>query len=131
LKYLFDLKVEPKPQQRPRIYRNRVFDPSREYKQSLKVQLHSQFSDKLIEAPIFLKLVFRMPIPKATTKAKMKAILNDEVFHIKRPDVDNLAKAVLDALNDTVIKDDSQIYSLLADKVYSQSPGIYIELVTE
>jgi Holliday junction resolvase RusA-like endonuclease len=103
LRYLFDLKVEPKPQQRPRIYRNRVFDPSREYKQSLKVQLRSQFSDKLIEAPIFLKLVFRMPIPKATTKAKMKDILNSELFHVKRPDIDNLAKAVLDALNDTVM----------------------------
>ena len=93
--------------------------------------MRSQFSEPLIDAPIFLKLVFRMPIPKATTKAKMKAILNSELFHVKRPDIDNLAKAVLDALNDTVIKDDSQIYSLLADKVYSQSPGIYIELVTE
>jgi Holliday junction resolvase RusA-like endonuclease len=131
LKYSFDLNVEPKPQQRPRLYGKRVYDPSKEYKSSLKVQLRSQFLWDIIDSPIFLKLVFRMPIPKTTTKARMKAILNGEIFYTKRPDIDNLAKAVLDSLNGVIIEDDSQIYGLRAEKVYSQNPGIFIEIITE
>lgn len=131
MKYYFDLTVEPKPQQRPRLYGKRVYDPSKEYKSSLKVQMRSQFSEPLIEEPIFLKIVFRMPIPKSTTKARMKAILNGEALYTKRPDIDNLVKAVLDSLNNVVIGDDSQIYGLRAEKIYSQNPGIFIEIITE
>lgn len=129
--YSFDLRIKPEPQQRVRFYRKRAYDPSKEYKKSLKLQLLSQFSGELIEDPIFLRLTFRMPIPKSTTKARMKAILNGEVFHVKRPDIDNLAKAALDALNDTVIKDDSQIYALHTNKIYSACPGITMLLATE
>jgi Holliday junction resolvase RusA-like endonuclease len=129
--YSFDLRIKPEPQQRVRIYRKRAYDPSKEYKKSLKIQLLSQFSGELIDQPIFLSLTFRMPIPKSTTKAQMKAILNGEVFHVKRPDIDNLAKAALDALNDTIIKDDSQIYALHTNKVYSTCPGISMLLTTE
>jgi len=38
--------------------------------------------------------------------------------HFKRPDIDNLAKAVQDALEGVVYEDDSQIYWLLARKYY-------------
>lgn len=130
--YSFDLRVKPEPQQRVRFYRNRAYDPSKEYKKSLKVQLLSQFCGKpLIEDPIFLRLTFRMPIPKSTTKSKMRKILNGEIYHVKRPDIDNLAKAALDALNDTIIKDDSQIYSLHTNKIYSTHPGISLLITTE
>ena len=93
----------------------------------------SQFTRKgeLIECAVLIKLVFRMPIAKSVTKAKMKAILNHEVHHTKKPDVDNLCKAVLDAMNGIILKDDSQVYGLQAYKWYSQSPGIYMELITE
>jgi Holliday junction resolvase RusA-like endonuclease len=42
----------------------------------------------------------------------------------KKPDLDNLAKSVLDALNGVIYQDDSQIVSLHMTKVYSQYPGI-------
>lgn len=46
-----------------------------------------------------------------------------------RPDLDKLARAVLDALERAkVILDDAQIVSLVAEKRYSAVPGVEIEL---
>ncbi len=39
--------------------------------------------------------------------------------HIKKPDVDNLAKSVLDGMNKIVYDDDSQIIVLLTSKEYA------------
>lgn len=41
-----------------------------------------------------------------------------------RPDIDNLVKAVTDALNGILWKDDSQIVSLSAEKRYGESGRI-------
>lgn len=47
---------------------------------------------------------------------------NRETAHIKKPDLDNMAKSVLDALNGLAYIDDSQIYSLTLFKTYSEQP---------
>jgi Holliday junction resolvase RusA-like endonuclease len=44
----------------------------------------------------------------------------------KKPDLDNLAKSVLDGLNGVVYLDDSQLVSLHITKVYDHSPGVDI-----
>ena len=43
-----------------------------------------------------------------------------------RSDLDNVVKAVQDALNGVIYKDDAQIVSLHATKKYDMSPGIEI-----
>ena len=126
----FELSVSPIPQKSVRFYGKRAYDPSKEYKEGLKRQLRKQCSGKLIDGAIAIKIVFKMPIPKCTTKERIKKMLMGEVFHVKRPDVDNLTKAVFDSLNGVVICDDSQIYSLYAKKIYSTCPGISISLRT-
>ena len=40
----------------------------------------------------------------------------------KRPDIDNYAKLVLDALSGVFYKDDSQVTALVVTKVYDQNP---------
>ena len=41
-------------------------------------------------------------------------------WYDKKPDVDNIAKAVLDALNGIAYDDDKQITSLVIDKKYGE-----------
>ena len=45
----------------------------------------------------------------------------------KKPDADNIAKVVSDALNGIVYEDDSQICDLNVKKLYTvQEPGVYV-----
>lgn len=78
------------------------------------------------EEPICVNIVFGMPIPVSTPKSKKDKMLEGILQHTKRPDLDNLLKAVLDALNGVAWEDDSQIVRISAMKEYSEKPYIYI-----
>ena len=77
--------------------------------------------------PIRLTVTFLMPRPKYMMTAKYP---NREMPpHIKRPDLDNLIKAVKDALSGVAWKDDCQVCSIIAEKAYtekSESPCVMI-----
>lgn len=74
-----------------------------------------------LDGPLSLDLVFHMPKPKSAKRNKY--------WCDKRPDLDNLVKAIKDVLKGLLYRDDSQIVSLKADKAYSPSPGVYIEIL--
>lgn len=62
------------------------------------------------------------PIPLSTSK-KRKALMMDGLIRpAKRPDCDNIAKAVLDALNSVAYNDDKQIIEMVVRKWYSDVP---------
>ena len=46
----------------------------------------------------------------------------------KKPDIDNIAKSVLDALNKFVFKDDNQVSKLSVEKRYAEEEKIYIKV---
>ena len=74
------------------------------------------------DKPLKAEIIFYMPIPKSASKKIKTAMKNGETAHIKKPDLDNMAKSVLDALNGLAYIDDSQIYSLTLFKTYSEQP---------
>jgi Holliday junction resolvase RusA-like endonuclease len=49
---------------------------------------------------------------------------------VKRPDLDNIVKAITDGMNGVVYEDDSQIVSLHATKVYGTDAMVEV-MVTE
>ena len=59
-------------------------------------------------------------IPKSWTKAKKAAAEADEIYPGK-PDIDNIAKIVLDSFNGVVFEDDAQVYDLKVFKRYAES----------
>ena len=61
-------------------------------------------------------------IPKSISKVKHDAMENGHIMPTKKPDCDNIAKAVLDALNGIAYYDDSQITHLIIRKFYSDTP---------
>ena len=50
----------------------------------------------------------------------------DEIKPTKKPDADNIAKAVCDALNGIACKDDSQVVDLTVRKHYSKFPRVQV-----
>ena len=51
---------------------------------------------------------------------------NGDLMPAKKPDIDNIAKAVLDALNSVAYRDDTQIVELQIRKQYSEKPRLEI-----
>lgn len=57
--------------------------------------------------------------------------LRGEILPTKKPDVDNIAKTILDALNGVIYRDDSQVVELVIKKSYIESlPYVGIKLTT-
>ncbi len=54
-----------------------------------------------------------------------------EISPMKKPDLDNIAKIILDSLNQIAFKDDSQVTSLRVEKVYSERPCVEVRLAME
>lgn len=111
------LDIEPVPASRPRVTRRGISyyaEPYRSHKQKLKELLQKQWP---IEPLKWKRLVIDIEVvvkrPKATK-------LDDPL-----PDVDNYAKAVLDAMNKVVIADDKYVKRLTVEKAWADpgSPG--------
>lgn len=59
------------------------------------------------------------------TKSGLRKI-NGEEKPTKKPDLDNIAKAVLDGLNGVAFVDDSQVVRLIVDKHYAEQPKVVV-----
>ena len=79
--------------------------------------------------PVYVDVVFYMPIAQSLSGIKKRQMANGVIAHTTKPDVDNLLKLVLDCLNDLVIEDDSQIVELRGKKIYSNKPGTLIRII--
>lgn len=55
-------------------------------------------------------------------------MLDDEISPLKKPDIDNIAKVVLDAINNYVIKDDIQVSKMSVEKKYSENEKLIIKI---
>ena len=66
----------------------------------------------------FIHLTF--PIPQSYSKKRSEACLAGLEKHLKRPDADNVAKAVIDGMSQIIFVNDSQIVSLHIHKGYGE-----------
>jgi len=121
----------PKAQGRPRIVRFAngkagLKDPeaSRDWKNYVRMCVAEKVSGP-ISGPVALELWFYLPVPRSFSRRRRLAALAGEVLPAKKPDLDNLVKAVLDALLGVAIEDDRQVIELKAGKLYG-TPGVNI-----
>ena len=77
---------------------------------------------------ISVEVTAHYPIPKSATKAAVEAMQAGRMLPSRKPDIDNVLKIVLDALNGEAYKDDSRVVNVSASKVYSHTPKLVIEM---
>lgn len=63
---------------------------------------------------------------RSMSKKKREAMLLGELLPAKKPDIDNIVKAVLDALNGVAYRDDTQVVELHVRKQYSEKPRVEV-----
>ena len=89
-----------------------------------KAQAGSGFAGGI---PLKASIIAYFPIPKSASKKKAAAM--DGTFHTSRPDADNVAKAILDALNGYLYPDDSAVQIDRCWKVYTNgAPRAEVEI---
>lgn len=69
------------------------------------------------------------PIPKSTSKKKRAEMLDGQIRPTKKPDADNIAKSILDALNGVAYYDDAQICELFVFKYYGDNPCVELSIM--
>tara|TARA_R100000664_G_scaffold2996_1_gene7057 strand:- start:33632 stop:34060 length:429 start_codon:yes stop_codon:yes gene_type:complete len=123
---------KPKPQQRHRhTRRGFTYDPSSKDKKDFLALIHSQAPKQPLIGDISIKVVFGMPYVKKhyrTGKYSGELKPNSPKRCIKKPDIDNLLKFIMDAGNKVIWYDDSQIWKVKMKKIYTENPLTLIEI---
>lgn len=123
---------EPRGKGRPRVTRNGTYTDSetKAYEQKIIAYYRKTFGGYTWpdEAFISVKVIAYYPIPKSATKAAKAAMQAGKMFPSRKPDIDNVLKVVLDALNGVAYKDDSRVVRVEAEKRYSFVPRLEIRL---
>lgn len=73
---------------------------------------------QLLYGPLEVSINAYFPVPKSTTKKARKQIEDGEILPTKKPDADNIAKVVCDALNQIAYQDDTQVVKLSVIKQF-------------
>jgi len=101
---------------RARMYGAKKSHPIHVFKAAVQLAFAKAYTGPPIEGPIEIEIVFVLPRPKSM---RWKTKPMPRVLHPKRPDIDNLTKGVLDALNGLAWGDDGQIYRAAVSKWYA------------
>ena len=102
--------------ERPRFARGRVYTPRVTQKAEEEIGLAYKAAGGTL-APKGVPVTVSITVHKAPAKSTPKRVLMK--LDLRKPDLDNVIKLVLDGLNGVAYEDDSQVVSIDADRVWS------------
>ena len=120
--------MEPEPKARARTIRMKSgavgsYTPSKTVKAESMIRaafMDSGLTKFAPKTPLKMRVIAYRSRPKSLPKMV--------TFPVTRPDADNYAKLVLDALNKFAFEDDSQIIELVCEKRFGDPPRVEIEI---
>ena len=122
---------EPVGKGRPRFARRGNFvstyspQKTKTYEDEIRMMAKAAMgASEALETPITVAIYIRVGIPKSFSKQKRKDALANIERPTKKPDIDNIAKCFLDAMNGIVYLDDKQVVSLHITKEYAETPAV-------
>jgi Holliday junction resolvase RusA-like endonuclease len=110
-----------------RIYKDNTH-PVHAFKACVQMAAREVYQDAPLDGPLGLRAAFVMPRPQRLTKKRGP---NDRCWCPTRPDLDNLEKALKDALTGILWRDDAQVADVSKWKVYSsaaEQPCVEVEI---
>lgn len=118
----FRVMGQPVGKARPRVTRaGRVYTPKKTEQAEddiRKMATYVMCDEPPLQGPVELVVVFTMDVPPSWSKAKRQQAYKQEIKPAGKPDIDNLAKTVMDAINGVVYQDDAQVVMIAATKRY-------------
>lgn len=100
----------------------RAYTPkkTRDYEQKIETYYRKATSCKSNKA-LRVKIFAYREVPKSTTKKLRQWLLDKTFLCTVKPDIDNIIKVVLDALNDVAYYDDIQVCQLVIMREYAEN----------
>ena len=126
--------MDPVAKQRPRfnMYNKSTYTPAKtkNAEKEIAVAYINKFGKTMLKGPLEMKVICEYQVPKSYTKKKKSLAKDGLLPKLTSPDVDNLSKTALDALNKIAYEDDKQVISLLSEKRYAvdDKPRVLIEI---
>ena len=122
---------EPRGKGRPRFSRQsgRTYTPrdTEIYENLIRLAFESEHPGHFpAESDLSIEILAVFQIPRSWSKKKQQAAIGRPCR--KKPDFDNIAKAVCDALNGVAYRDDAQIADAHVRKIYGEIPRVEIVL---
>lgn len=115
-------KIKGKARPRFNTKTGRTFTPEDTISYENWVRLcYQQQEGRYLEGSIRARIIAYYKIPKSYTKKRIQAIREELEYPQKKPDIDNVAKIILDSLNKIAYEDDSQVIELTVLKRYTEN----------
>lgn len=131
----FEVPGEPRGKMRPKAStfggHARVYTPGKqvEYENWVRLCYEREHPEaEPLDCPLMASMVISLPVPKSESKKRRALMLEGKILPTKKPDIDNVMKSILDALNGIAYRDDSLICEAHVSKRYAEEPGVFVEL---
>jgi len=132
---IFEIIGEPMGKQRPRFARvgnfTRTYTPKEtaSYENLVKLYYEGFGGEYFGTDTLRVEIDAQFSIPKSYSKKKREQAINEQIRPTTKPDCDNIAKIILDALNKIAFDDDKQVVELLVKKRYTElSPRVVVKI---
>lgn len=89
---------------------------------------YQQVSNHISDKPLEVYISAYYEPTKSTSKKDRQKMLEGLIKPTKKPDIDNIAKVILDALNGVAYKDDTQVILLQVEKYYCDHSGVTVNI---
>ena len=136
----FTIIGEPMGKQRPKFSRAGSFvktytpEATANYEQWVKLSYMQQRGDTAVieDEEIAVTITAYFKIPASVSKKKAEQMRLGYIRPTKKPDFDNIAKIICDALNGLAYKDDAAIVSAIVEKYYASDdePKVLVTIET-
>ena len=80
------------------------------------------------DALLDVRMIAYYPIPKSVSQKKRQMMADHRIRPMKRPDVDNDCKSILDSLNQIAYHDDAQVVDCQVRKFYGDTPKVVVTI---
>ena len=133
MKYKFEVLGEIVGKERPRVnmYTYRVYTPNKtkDYEFLVQQYFRMQYPKyETLKGRISINIIAYLKIPQSTSKTKIQEMLENKISPTKKPDVDNIEKSILDAMNGLVFEDDNQVSKISVEKRFALEEKAVIEV---
>ena len=91
-----------------------------DYQTNVRINYNKVARGKLLEGAVKAEICAIYEPPKSVSKKIRQKMISGEIPYTKKPDADNIAKAILDGLNEIAFKDDSSVNELIIKKMYGE-----------